>query len=259
MTDTVTEDEIAFALPIQPKSHPTVLASAKPVRADDLSQVRFASLGELTHNSTVSTVNFCTTYPAWKRATDIAGSMVGLTFATPVIVLAAIAIKLNSKGPVFFRQMRTGQYGNAFPIYKLRTMVVEAEELKSKLQERNERDGPAFKIKNDPRVTKVGKFLRATGIDELPQLWNILTGSMAIVGPRPLPCNEDAECKVWQRRRLDTKPGLTCTWQISKSREVPFDEWMRMDLNYSNRRSFRADVGLVCQTVMAVLKGRVGH
>jgi lipopolysaccharide/colanic/teichoic acid biosynthesis glycosyltransferase len=241
------------------KSKPISFSTSGLVRADDRSQVRLTNLNQLTQNSTVTTKDFCPRYPKWKRATDIAGALIGLTFATPVIAIAAIAIKLNSKGPVFFRQMRTGQYGNAFPIYKLRTMVIDAEELKSKLQELNERDGPAFKIKNDPRVTSVGKFLRATGIDELPQLWNILIGNMAIVGPRPLPCSEDAKCKVWQRRRLDTKPGLTCTWQISKSREIPFDEWMRMDLNYSRRNSILSDISLVFQTVMAVVKGKVGH
>jgi lipopolysaccharide/colanic/teichoic acid biosynthesis glycosyltransferase len=144
-------------------------------------------------------------------------------------------------------------------MYKLRTMVVDAEELKAKLHALNERDGPAFKIKNDPRVTSVGKFLRSTGIDELPQLWNILIGNMAIVGPRPLPCHEDAQCKTWQRRRLDTKPGLTCVWQISKSRDVSFEDWMRMDLQYSRKRSVRSDVTLVFKTVLAVFLGRVGH
>jgi lipopolysaccharide/colanic/teichoic acid biosynthesis glycosyltransferase len=144
-------------------------------------------------------------------------------------------------------------------MYKLRTMVVDAEELKAKLHELNERDGPAFKIKNDPRVTRIGNFLRKTGMDELPQLWNVLMGHMAIVGPRPLPCNEDIKCKVWQRRRLDTKPGLTCIWQISKSRKVSFDEWMRMDLHYADKRTIIGDFSLMVKTVMAVFLGRVGH
>jgi lipopolysaccharide/colanic/teichoic acid biosynthesis glycosyltransferase len=195
----------------------------------------------------------------WKRATDIVGSLFGLLLAAPVILTAAIAIKATSKGPIFFRQLRTGQFGNPFVMYKLRTMVVDAEELKAKLHALNERDGPAFKIKNDPRVTSVGKFLRSTGIDELPQLWNILIGNMAIVGPRPLPCHEDAQCKTWQRRRLDTKPGLTCVWQISKSRDVSFEDWMRMDLQYSRKRSVRSDVTLVFKTGLAVFLGRVGH
>ena len=190
---------------------------------------------------------------------DIICASIGLIVSLPIVLLAAILIKMTSKGPVFFRQMRTGQFGNAFPIYKLRTMVLDAEELKGKLQALNERDGPAFKLKDDPRVTKVGNLLRKTGLDELPQLWNVWVGHMAIVGPRPLPCNEDAECKVWQRRRLDTKPGLTCSWQISKSRKISFADWMRLDLQYSDSRTIFGDIRLMFKTVLAVFLGRVGH
>jgi lipopolysaccharide/colanic/teichoic acid biosynthesis glycosyltransferase len=231
----------------------------KVVRADDMSQVRAVRSVPIHATSTVPSEHFCVKYPAWKRCSDITGAIVGLTLAAPVIAAAGLAIKLTSKGPIFFTQMRTGQLGNAFPIYKLRTMVVDAEELKAKLQELNERDGPAFKMKNDPRVTSIGKFLRKTGVDELPQLWNVLVGHMALVGPRPLPCSEDAKCAAWQRRRLDTKPGLTCTWQISKSRKVSFDDWMRMDLSYARKRSIKSDVGLLVKTVMAVVLGRVGQ
>lgn len=244
---------------IHAASHVIMTPQARAIRADGDSQLRSVGSAELNHHSTVSTTHFCPQYPKWKRATDVVGSLFGLLFAGPVILTAAIAIKATSKGPIFFRQMRTGQFGNPFVMYKLRTMVVDAEELKAKLHALNERDGPAFKIKNDPRVTLVGKFLRSTGIDELPQLWNILIGNMAIVGPRPLPCHEDAQCKTWQRRRLDTKPGLTCVWQISKSRDISFEDWMRMDLQYSRERSVRSDVSLVFKTVMAVFLGRVGH
>jgi lipopolysaccharide/colanic/teichoic acid biosynthesis glycosyltransferase len=231
----------------------------KIIRADSESQVRKSHLDRLSKISTVPSVHFCPKYPTWKRTIDICGAAVGLAFAFPIIALAGIAIKLTSRGPIFFRQMRSGQYGRPFPMYKLRTMVVDAEELKAKLHELNERDGPAFKIKNDPRVTRIGNFLRKTGMDELPQLWNVLMGHMAIVGPRPLPCNEDIKCKVWQRRRLDTKPGLTCIWQISKSRKVSFDEWMRMDLHYADKRTIIGDFSLMVKTVMAVFLGRVGH
>lgn len=229
------------------------------VRVDDSSQTRRSGNGQIVFTSTVPTTYICRQYPAWKRFMDVGFASLGLVISMPVILIVAIAIKLTSKGPIFFRQMRSGQFGNAFPMYKLRTMVVEAEELKEKLHQLNERDGPAFKIKNDPRVTRLGGLLRKTGIDELPQLWNVLVGHMAIVGPRPLPCDEDAKCKVWHRRRLDTKPGLTCIWQISKSRNVSFSDWMRMDLKYTDRRTIASDIGLMFKTVLAVFMGRVGH
>ena len=229
------------------------------VRADDLSQFRGSGAGKILSTVSVASKHVCPRYPTWKRSMDVCFALSGLVVSAPVIFVVAIAIKLSSRGPVFFRQMRTGQFGVAFPIYKLRTMVVDAEELKEKLHQLNERDGPAFKMKNDPRVTTLGGWLRKTGIDELPQLWNVLVGNMAIVGPRPLPCNEDSKCKIWHRRRLDTKPGLTCTWQISKSRKVSFSEWMRMDLRYSDNRTIVGDIGLMFKTVLAVFLGRVGH
>ena len=258
-SDSDSDSECRTQASLHAATHVIMTPRTRPIRADGDSQLRSVRSGDLNHHSTVSTTHFCPQYPKWKRATDVVGSIFGLLLAGPVILTAAIAIKANSKGPIFFRQLRTGQYGNPFVMYKLRTMVIDAEELKAKLHALNERDGPAFKIKNDPRVTSVGKFLRSTGIDELPQLWNVLIGNMAIVGPRPLPCHEDAQCKTWQRRRLDTKPGLTCVWQISKSREISFEDWMRMDLQYSRKRSVRSDVSLVFKTVMAVFLGRVGH
>jgi len=198
-------------------------------------------------------------FPKWKRAMDLVCASSGLMVAAPLLIVTAVAIKATSKGPVFFRQWRTGQNNQPFRIMKLRTMVVDADELKEKLREMNERDGPAFKIKNDPRVTRVGSFLRSTGLDELPQLWNVLIGEMSIVGPRPLPVDEDALCEQWQRRRLDTKPGLTCSWQIAKSRKISFDEWMRMDIQYASTRSLKNDLSLMFKTVVAVVFGRVGH
>ncbi len=205
-------------------------------------------------------LEYCSTpFPKWKRGLDLAGALLGLAATLPVIVIAGIAIKLTSRGPIFFKQMRCGQFGRPFAIYKLRTMVVDAEELKGALQERNERDGPAFKLSNDPRVTKVGNFLRKVGADELPQLVNVLMGDMSIVGPRPLPIAEDMQCASWQRKRLDTKPGLTCTWQIGKSRKMSFQEWMRLDRQYAEDRGILTDTKLVLKTVGAVFLGRVGH
>lgn len=198
-------------------------------------------------------------FPAWKRIMDLLFAAAGLIVASPVLLAAATAIKATSKGPVLFRQWRTGQNGRPFSIMKFRTMVVDAEELKDKLRRMNERDGPAFKMKDDPRVTLVGKLLRSTGLDELPQLWNVFRGEMSIVGPRPLPVDEDALCQQWHRRRLDTKPGITCLWQISKSRKISFDDWMRMDIQYASTRSLKRDVSLMLRTVAAVVLGRVGH
>lgn len=196
-------------------------------------------------------------YPWWKRTMDVTGACIGLVVGSPILAAAAVAIKLNSRGPVFFKQKRTGFHGREFSILKLRTMIVNADGLKASLMESNERDGPAFKMAKDPRVTSVGRFLRKVGIDELPQLWNVLIGDMALVGPRPLPCHEDAQCLPWQKRRLETKPGITCSWQIAKSSAVTFSDWMRMDLRYADERSLRTDVVLLAKTVRAVAGGRV--
>lgn len=252
--DTVVESE-----PFSTRGSWAPLTMKRIVRADNVSQSRMPAVSKGVSADTTHSEYICPRYPGWKRGMDILGASIGLLLALPVILLAAVAIKLTSKGPVFFRQMRSGQFGNAFPMYKLRTMVVDAEQLRANLEVLNERDGPAFKLKNDPRVTKIGGLLRKTGFDELPQLWNVLIGHMAIVGPRPLPCNEAAKCELWQRRRLDTKPGLTCTWQIAKSRKISFSEWMRMDLNYADNRTIVGDIGLIFKTAMAVFLGRVGH
>lgn len=198
-------------------------------------------------------------YSRWKRAIDILGASLGLIVSSPIILVSAVLIKLTSPGPIIFRQQRTGYLGSTFTIYKLRSMVLGAAEMQSELQERNERDGPAFKITRDPRTTGIGRFLRATGLDELPQLYNVLKGDMALVGPRPLPVDEAAQCQPWQKRRVDTKPGLTCFWQIAKSRSISFPDWMRLDLRYVKKATFLLDMRLLAKTVMAVFLGRVGH
>jgi lipopolysaccharide/colanic/teichoic acid biosynthesis glycosyltransferase len=194
--------------------------------------------------------------PWWKRAIDVVGAATGLIIATPIMAAAALAIKMTSKGPVLFAQKRAGLGGQPFTIFKFRTMVVDAEAQKALLRAKNEQDGPAFKIKDDPRVTKVGKFLRKTSIDELPQLWNVLVGDMTLVGPRPLPVNESDACEGWQRRRLDVTPGLTCIWQVKGRSRVSFAEWVRMDVSYIRRRTFLHDVAILAQTVPAVLMRR---
>jgi lipopolysaccharide/colanic/teichoic acid biosynthesis glycosyltransferase len=197
--------------------------------------------------------------PAWKRGMDILGSAVGLILASPLLALIAVSIKLTSRGPVFFRQQRDGTGGQPFQILKFRTMYVDAEARKAELMALNERDGPAFKLRNDPRVTWLGRFLRRTCLDELPQLWHVLRGEMTLVGPRPLDSREARHCSRWQRRRNDVTPGLTCIWQMRGRSEVSFDEWMRMDLRYVRSGSFWCDVKLILATLVAVVMQRASH
>jgi lipopolysaccharide/colanic/teichoic acid biosynthesis glycosyltransferase len=197
--------------------------------------------------------------PLTKRAIDVAGALVGLVLLSPLFVLIALAIKVSSPGPVFFRQRRSGRGGKPFMIYKFRTMVVDAEARKVLLVTLNEQDGPAFKIKKDPRVTRIGRFLRKTSLDELPQLWNVLKGDMSLVGPRPLPCAETEACEGWQRRRLDVTPGITCIWQVRGRSAVSFDDWVRMDVQYIRQQSLPQDLKLLLLTVPAVLLRRGAH
>ncbi len=194
--------------------------------------------------------------PFWKRLIDVAGATTGLLMLSPVLLTAFAAVRLTSRGPVLFRQWREGQDGQLFRIYKFRTMRDGADSEKWRYVEDNEQDGPAFKIKNDPRVTTVGKYLRKTCIDELPQLLNVLKGEMSLVGPRPLPVDESLNCAWWHRRRLDVAPGMTCIWQVDGGRDIPFDEWMRMDLEYIRCRGFRTDTRLIAKTFFVTLLHR---
>ena len=197
--------------------------------------------------------------PAWKRTLDIVAAGTGLALLSPIFLVVAVAIKTTSKGPVFFSQQREGKDANIFNMLKFRTMCVDAEEQKADLRELSEQDGPAFKLTNDPRVTTVGKYLRKSCIDELPQLYNILTGHMSLVGPRPLPVDESMGCLPWQRQRLAVLPGLTCIWQARGGRDIKFSEWMRMDLDYIEQRGLWFDLKLIGETaVVAVMhKGSV--
>jgi lipopolysaccharide/colanic/teichoic acid biosynthesis glycosyltransferase len=196
----------------------------------------------------------CRPLPLWKRVLDIVGASVGIAMAIPLLVCIVICIKTFMRGPVFFKQRRIGLGGRPFWMYKFRTMVTDAEQLREQLLPLNEQDGPAFKIENDPRVTRVGRFLRRSSLDELPQLWNVLLGNMSLVGPRPLPVHESDGCTRWQRERLDVTPGLTCIWQVRGRSEVSFDTWMRMDLQYARKRSPRYDLKLLLLTIPAVLR-----
>ncbi len=197
--------------------------------------------------------------PMWKRMLDICGATVGTVITMPIMIVAAIAIKLDSPGPVLFTQDRSGLGGRPFKIYKFRTMTNGADEQKHALRANSEQDGPAFKIKADPRVTRVGRYLRRTCIDEFPQFINVLKGDMSLVGPRPLPCDESEECEGWQRRRLSVTPGLTCIWQVSGGMSIPFVEWMRMDIRYIRSRRPLHDLKLLWATFIAIVFHRASH
>jgi lipopolysaccharide/colanic/teichoic acid biosynthesis glycosyltransferase len=191
-----------------------------------------------------------------KRALDVVGAFIGLVIAAPIIAVAAILIKLDSEGAVFYRQVRLGLKQKPFVFYKLRSMHDGAHATRHKILHLNEVDGPVFKMTNDPRITRVGRFIRKTSIDELPQLINVLRGDMSLVGPRPPLAEEVAKYEPWQRRRLDVKPGVSCLWQISGRSTLGFDEWMRLDMEYIRRMSFRLDLHILLRTIPAVLSGR---
>lgn len=191
-----------------------------------------------------------------KRVFDVSCSVFALIVLAPVMAITALLIKLTSPGPVFYFQLREGQGGRKFWMYKFRSMRINAHEMQAKLRHMNEQDGPAFKIKNDPRFTPIGKLLRKASIDELPQLVNILRGEMSIVGPRPLPVAESEACTQWQRRRLDILPGLTCTWQAFENSGISFADWMRLDIRYIKQSNLRFDLRLIWQTVFKVLSSK---
>jgi len=194
--------------------------------------------------------------PAWKRALDVALSAVALALLAPVFAAVAIAIRLDSPGPVIFRQQRAGRAGRPFAFYKFRSMYVDAEQRRQTLQYLNEQVGPVFKIRNDPRITRVGRVLRRWSLDELPQIWNVLKGDFSLVGPRPPTLDEVGHYERWQRRRLNVSGGITGTWQVSGRSEIGFLEWMRMDMRYIARRSLWQDLVLLARSVPAVISGR---
>jgi exopolysaccharide biosynthesis polyprenyl glycosylphosphotransferase len=188
-----------------------------------------------------------------KRGVDIVGALVGLAVAAPVIGAAALAIRLTSPGPVFFRQTRCGLYGRPFALVRLRTMVADAEARRKDVLYLNEMGGPVFEIEKEPRITRVGRWLRAFSIDELPQLWNVLVGDMSLVGLRPPIPSELAQYQTWERRRLSMRPGLTCLWQVSGHNQLAFDEWVKLDLQYVDSWSLTNDLRILFLTVLVVL------
>jgi exopolysaccharide biosynthesis polyprenyl glycosylphosphotransferase len=193
------------------------------------------------------------TYRIAKRALDIVLALLGLVLLLPLLPAIVALIRLDSRGPILFRQKRVGRHGKLFTCYKFRSMVVNAEALKPNLADRNEATGPAFKIRQDPRITAIGAFLRRSSLDEVPQLLNVLLGQMSIVGPRPQIPAEVELYESWHRARLQVPPGITCLWQISGRSLISFDEWMRLDLEYVRRRSMRLDIDILLRTLPAVI------
>jgi exopolysaccharide biosynthesis polyprenyl glycosylphosphotransferase len=191
-----------------------------------------------------------------KRILDFSLALVMLILASPVMIVVAILIKLTSSGPVFFRQNRIGHNKRKFVIYKFRTMVVDAEKKMQHIEHLNEVSGPVFKIKNDPRITTLGRFLRKTSIDELPQLFNVLKGDMSLVGPRPLPVRDyEGFSEDWHRRRFSVRPGITCLWQVHGRNNIPFETWMELDMQYIDQWSLMLDLKILARTIPTVLKG----
>lgn len=198
-------------------------------------------------------------YDFFKRAFDIIAACVAFVFLSWVIGLAALAIKLEDGGPVIYKQVRAGKDGQLFRMYKMRSMCMDADTMKKALLDQNEMDGPVFKMENDPRVTKVGAWLRKTSIDEFPQLLNVLKGEMSIVGPRPPLGHEVMQYDEYAMRRLTVKPGLTCYWQCSGRSEIHFDEWMELDNKYIDERGVWTDIKIILKTFPAVLKRNGAH
>lgn len=193
-------------------------------------------------------------YLVLKRLMDIIGASLGLIIALPIMLIVAILIKLEDpKGPIFFSQIRNGTYPKTFKMYKFRSMYIDAEERLQELMHLNEQSGPAFKIKDDPRITKIGKFIRKTSLDELPQLLNVLKGDMSLVGPRPAIPREVEQYTAYQKQRLFVKPGLTCIWQVSGRNNIGFDEWVELDIEYIKTRNLWLDIKLILMTIPAML------
>jgi len=216
---------------------------------------------KVVHLDRVPGLCFAPVHHSWvrlvaKRGIDFLGAMLLLALAIPVLLVSAVVIRTTSTGPVLFRQARCGLYGRRFEILKLRTMYQEADEQKRHLVHLNERRGPVFKIRDDPRVTPVGRFLRRWSIDELPQLWNVIKGEMSLVGPRPPVPEEVSEYRFVDRRRLSMRPGLTCWWQVLGRDEIDFDEQVRLDIEYIDSWSLANDFRILFRTIPAVVSGR---
>ena len=198
-------------------------------------------------------VNRRRSYLVIKRMSDFFISGLALVIMFPIFLLAAVAIKVEDpRGAIFYKQLRGGKDGVPFVVYKFRSMYSNADEIKASLMDQNEMDGPVFKIRNDPRVTKVGRVIRKLSIDEFPQFFNVFQGRLSLVGPRPLPIAEAEACNPYQKQRELVKPGITCTWQISGRNNVSFERWMEMDIEYIAKQSLWVDFMILLKTIPAV-------
>jgi exopolysaccharide biosynthesis polyprenyl glycosylphosphotransferase len=259
-------DEVVLALPMKSQyeqsAHLAALCEEQgiPVRVlssiVDLKRTEFKVEDHL-GDSLVTSPGAWEGWPlAAKRVMDVAFSLVTLILVSPIAIAAAIAIKLTSPGPVLFGQQRLGVNKRRFTIYKFRTMVPDAEKRMKDIEHLNEAGGPTFKIKHDPRITPIGRILRRTSIDELPQLLNVLKGDMSLVGPRPLPVRDyEGFNKDWQRRRFSVRPGITCLWQVMGRSSITFEQWMELDMEYVDTWSLWLDLEILLRTIPAVLKG----
>ena len=197
-------------------------------------------------------------YESVKRALDLFFCLVVLPAAIPVLILCALLVRASGPGPLFFVQERTGRGGRRFRMFKFRSMVPEAPSLKEEIRKAHNMSGPDFKLEDDPRVTRVGRFLRKSSLDELPQLWNVLKGDMSLVGPRPTSF-DPTTYDLWHTERLEVAPGLTGLWQIARRGDIDFDDRVRLDIAYVRNRSLRLDLAILIRTIPAVLSQRGAH
>lgn len=227
-----------------------------PVQMENLESLREAT----TDGKQPAEPANCSRWFYWKikRVFDVGCSLCALAGLSPLLLLLGLLIWADDPhGSPIYCQTRIGKDGKPFRFYKFRTMIVGADQLQDTLAEQNERDGPVFKMKNDPRITRFGRFLRKTGLDELPQFWNVLRGEMSIVGPRPALPGEVAQYTSYEKQRLTIRPGLTCYWQVERHRDqVSFSDWMRMDLQYIQDCSVGVDLALILKTVLVMVTGQ---
>lgn len=247
--------DVSFEFENLYRSRPSVAAVPRPAFIERRSRPR-PPAGAMPHEppQILPEGNRDPIYQATKRVLDIIGAAVLLVLTAPVTLMVLAVLTITTKGRPLFVQQRVGLCGRFFPMYKFRTMRLDAEQVQAQVH--NEQEGPVFKNRRDPRITRLGRFLRSFSIDELPQLVNVLKGEMSLVGPRPPVAKEVAQYEHWQYRRLAVKPGLTCLWQVSGRCEVGFNDWVRMDIRYLSNQSLRTDLELLAKTPLCVLSRR---